>query len=320
MMKGRIILLALFVGLVTFTKAQDMNAAGAKFNEGIELDKAKDYAGAIKVWEESVAICNTLGAEAAELKLTVQKKLAYTYFKEGITLYKKESFDPAIGALKSAEKLAGEVADTKTQQQAATYIPKIYASKGLDYSTKKDYEGALKVFEEALVFNPKCVDAFYGKGMAYKELNQFENAIEAFDNVILFGAGNASATKKVASATEAAQLMFESKAATEMQIEHNAEAVVLLTNALKYNDQSVNAFYLLTLANNKLKKWDASIAAGQKALTLEGVDSMAIQFELGKAFQAKGENANACATFKLVTAGPNVAAAKYQITEVLKCN
>ncbi|MBN1650829.1 MAG: tetratricopeptide repeat protein [Bacteroidales bacterium] len=320
MNKLKFTLLIFLTGLVTLVNGQDLNAAGAKFNEGLELDKAKNYSGAIKAWEESISICNKIGFEADQLKATVQKPLAYTYFKEGITLYKKKKFDDAAKALKNAVKNADEVGDAKTSKQASTYIPKIYSSKGLSLLVKKDYNGALKVFDEAIGYNPKCVDAFYGKGMTYKEMDQLDKASEAFDQVIKFGATNKSAAKKVESAKEAAQKMFEAKAATELQIEHNTEAVALLDKALKYSQSSPNTFYLLTLANNKMKKWDATIEAGQKALTLAGVDVSAVNFELGKAFEGKQDKANACAAYKKVTDGPNVDAAKFQIKEVLKCN
>ncbi len=320
MNKMKLILLALFIGLVSFANAQDLNAAGAKFNEGIELDKAKNYQGAIKAWEESISICNNIGFDADELKATIQKTLAYTYFKEGITLYKKKSFDSAIKALKNSEKIAKEVGDDKTQNQASSYIPKIYSTKGLTLLGKKDFEGALKVFDEALIYKSDCVDAFYGKGMTYKEMDQLDKATEAFDKVILLGEGNSSADKKLASAKEAAQIMLESKAASELQIEHNSAAIELLNKALNYSQSSPNTFYLLALANNKLKNWDDSIEAAKKALELEGVDVSAVNFELGKAFEGNGSSANACAAYKKVTGGPNVAAAKFQITQVLKCN
>lgn len=320
MKKIRLTLIALFIGLVSLTNGQDINEAGAKFNEGLELDKAKNYSGAIEAWEEAVSVCNDIGFDAEELKATIQKKLGYTYFKEGITQYRKKKFDVAIDALKNAKLIAAEINDTKTAKQASTYIPKIYSTKGLTLMAKKDYEGALSVFDEALGHNAKCVDAFYGKGMTYKSMGQLDLAAKAFDQVIAFGAGKKSATKKVASSTEAAQKMFEAKAASELQIEHNTEAITLLNNALKYSQSSPNTFYLLALANNKLKKWDATIDAAQKGLVLEGIDISALNFELGKAFEGKGSTANACAAYKKVTGGPNVAAAKFQIKEVLKCN
>jgi tetratricopeptide (TPR) repeat protein len=320
MNKLKLTLLALFIGLVSFANGQDLNTAGAKFNEGRELDKAKNYSGAIAAWEESISICNDIGFDAEELKATVQKALGYTYFKEGITLYRKKTFDGAIDALKNAEMVANEVGDAKTAKQAATYIPKIYSSKGLSFLAKKDFEGAISIFDKAISYNPQCVDAFYGKGMTYKEMDQIDVAAESFDNVILFGAGKKSAAKKVASSLEAAQKMFEAKAASELQIEHNSEAIALLNKALNYSQSSANTFYLLTLANNKLKNWDATIEAAKKALTLKGVNAAAVNFELGKAFEGKRDTANACAAYKKVTEGPNVAAAKFQITQVLKCS
>lgn len=319
MKKIRLTLIALFVGMVSLTYAQDINEAGAKFNEGLELDKAKNYGGAIEAWEEAISVCDDIGFDAEELKANIQKKLGYTYFKQGITQYKKKKFDVAIDALKNAKEIASEINDAKTAKSASIYIPKIYSTKGLTLMAKKNYDEALSIFDEALKYNSKCVDAFYGKGMTYKALNKLDLAAEAFDKVIALGVGKKSAAKKVASSTIAAQKMFEAKAASELQIEHSAVAVDLLNKALKYSQSSPNTFYLLALANNKLKKWDATIDAAQKALALEGVDASAVNFELGKAFEGKGSAANACAAYKKVVDGPNVEAAKFQIKEVLKC-
>ena len=246
--------------------------------------------------------------------------MGYTYFKEGITQYRKKNFDVAVDALKNSVLIADEIGDAKTKKSASTYIPKIYATKGLTLMAKKDYEGALSVFDKALGYNAKCVDAFYGKGMTYKAMGNLDLASKSFDQVLALGAGKKSAAKKVASSTTAAQKMFEAKAASELQIEHNTEAIALLNNALKYSQSSPNTYYLLALANNKLKKWTATIDAAQKGLALEGVDVSALNFELGKAFEGKGSAANACAAYKKVKTGPNVDAAKFQIKEVLKCN
>lgn len=320
MKKMKFTLLALFLGLLTIANGQDMNAAGAKFNEGLELDKAKDYAGAIAVWEESVSMCNTIGIDADQLKSSIQQKLGYTYFKEGITLYKKQDFDPAIKALKNAERVATEAKDDKTAKQASTYIPKIYSTKGLTLMQNKDYEAALAVFDEALGYNPKCVDAFYGIGMTYKEMDSIDKATEAFDQVIALGAENSAAEKKVASSKEAAQVMLESKAVSELQIEHNQEAIVLLNKAIEYSQSSSNVYYLLALANNKLNNYAASIEAAQKGLIIEGADLSALNFQLGKAYEGNNDSANACAAFSKVKSGPNVELAKFQMTQVLKCN
>ncbi len=43
-------------------------------------------------------------------------------------------------------------------------------------------------------------------------------------------------------------------------------------------------------------------------------------FALGQAYEGKGDAGGACTAYKNVTSGPNVEAAKYQITTVLKCN
>jgi len=76
---------------------------------------------------------------------------------------------------------------------------------------------------------------------------------------------------------------------------------------------------MLALAYNKQKKYTDAISAANSGLTIEGADISSMQFELGKAYESKGDAANACKAYKAVVSGPNVQAAAFQVKEVLKC-
>jgi hypothetical protein len=76
----------------------------------------------------------------------------------------------------------------------------------------------------------------------------------------------------------------------------------------------------MAIAYNGESKWDDAITAANKALELETADKSDIHFELGKSYEGKGDGAAACQSYKSVTGGANVSAAKYQIEQVLKCN
>ena len=76
------------------------------------------------------------------------------------------------------------------------------------------------------------------------------------------------------------------------------------------------------MSYNATSKFDQAIEAGNKGLELESKPEKQADFyfQLGKAYEGKKDNANACASFKKVTTGPNKAAADYEIKTVLKCN
>lgn len=315
------LLLLAIIGLLSFNSyAQDINAAGEAFNDGNQAIKAKDYAGAVSYYESSLDECQMVGADAAELQGKVEAQLTKAYYYNAQTLYKKKKFDAAVEEFNKAIKAADVSGDTKTKGKAQNFIPKVYSSEGMGLVKAKDYDGAIAIFNKAFEVKENCVNAYYGAGLAYKGKGDIDVAAENFDKAIEFGATNPKAEKTVNKAKSAGSNMMESNAAKELQIEHTQQAIDYLNKGLEYGPGSANTYYLLALAYNKHNKYDDAITAATTGLGLEGVDANNINFELAKAYEAKGDATNACATYKKVTGGPNVEAAKFQIKEVLKCN
>lgn len=314
------VLILLFIGLVSFNYAQDINAAAEAFNNGNEAIKAKNFAGAVGFYESSLDECNMIGTDAAELQGKVEAQLTKAYYYNAQILYKKKKFDASVAEFNKAIEAAAVSKDTKTAGKAKNFIPKVYASQGLSLVGDKKYDESLVIFEKALGSKADCVNAYYGMGLAYKEKDDIDAAVESFDNAVKNGAGNPKAEKTVNKAKSAAQNMLEANAAKELQIEHTQQAIDYLNKANTYGTGSANTYYMLALAYNKQSKFDDAIKAATQALATEGVDGNSVNFELGKAYEGKGDAANACASYKKVTGGPNVKAAEFQVKEVLKCN
>lgn len=314
------VLILLFVGMMSFSYAQDLNAAGEAFNNGNEAIKAKDYAGAVTYYESSLDDCNMIGAEAADLQAKVEAQLTKAYYYNAQILYKKKKFDASVAEFNKAIAAAAVSKDTKTAGKAKNYIPKVYASQGMSLVKEKKYDESLVIFEKSLGSKSDCANAYYGMGLAYKEKEDIDAAIESFDNAIKNGKGNPKAAKTVKKAKTAAQKMLEANAAKELQIEHTQKAIDYLNKANTYGSGSANTYYMLALAYNKQSKFDEAIKAASQALAIDGADANSTNFELGKAYEGKGNTAQACATYKKVTGGPNVKAAEFQVKEVLKCN
>lgn len=313
------VLILLFVGLMSFSYAQDMNAAGEAFNNGNEAIKSKDFAGAVGFYESSLDECNMIGADAAELQPKVEAQLTKAYYYNAQVLYKKKKFDAAVAEFNKAIEAAGVSNDTKTAGKAKNFIPKVYTSQGMSMIIEKKYDESIVLFEKALSAKPKSVKAYYGMGLAYKEKDDIDAATESFDNVLKYGEGKPKAEKTVKKAKSAAQKMLEANAAKELQIEHTQQAIDYLSKATSYGTGSANTYYMLALAYNKQSKFDDAIQAATQALAIEGADANSLNFELGKAYEGKGDSANACTSYKKVTGGPNVKAAEFQVKEVLKC-
>ena len=313
-------LILLFIGIVSLSYAQDLNEAGSAFNDGNEAIKSKDYAGAVKHYESSLDMCNMIGADAAELQSKVEDQLTKAYYYNAQILAKKKKYTESIDQCEKALKAAEASNDAKTKKKVENFIPKVYSYQGLGLVSDNKYDEAITVFQKALDNKETCVTSYYGLGLAYKEKDDIETAIQNFDLAVSNGANDPKAKKMVTNAKDAASKMLEVAAAKELQIEHNDKAIEYLNKANEYDGGSFNTYYLLTLANNKLKKYDAAIASATAGLGFSGGDISLLNFELGKAYEGKGDATNACAAYKKVTSGPNVQAAQFQVKEVLKCN
>lgn len=313
-------LVLFLIGLVSFSFAQDLNEAGTAFNDGNEAIKAKKFADAVRHYENSLDMCQMIGEDATELQSKVEGQLTKAYYYNAQVLYKKKNFDASIEEFKKAIEAAGVSNDEKTKKKSTAFIPKVYSSQGLGLVKEKKYDDAIAIFNKALEYKKGFVNAHYGLGLAYKGKDDVDQAVANFEAAVANGADNPKAAKTVNKAKSAGSKMLEAKAAKELQIEHSKEAVGYLKKANEFSGGSFNSYYLLALANNKLKNFDAAIEAATTGLTFEGGDTNSINFELGKAYEGKGDSANACAAYKKVTSGPNVQAAQFQIKEVLKCN
>lgn len=312
-------LVLLFVGIISFTYAQDMNEAGTAFNDGNEAYKAKKYADAVDFYTQSIDMCDMIGGDAAELQTKVEAQLVNALYKNSMILYKGKKFDAAVEELNKTIEAANKADNAKIAGKAKAYIPKVYSSQGMGLVKGKKYDEALAIFDKALGFKEGCVNAYYGQGMAFKGKNDIDAAVISFDNAISNGEGNKKADKTVNKVKRAGKKMLEANAAKELQIEHTQKAIDYLNKSLDYGATSPNTYYMLAIAYNKQKKYTDAISAATTGLTIEGADQSSIQFELGKAYEAKGDAANACVAYKAVVSGPNVKAAAFQAKEVLKC-
>ncbi len=300
--------------------AQSVNEAGAKYNEGNENYKAKDYAAAAASYEEALKIAKEVGPDAADIKSSIEKQLVNAYMKNGLKLYKSKDYDASIASLEKSYELAQSIGDTDTSKKLKIYISKIRVANGNSMLKDNNTNDAFAEYKMASEIYPKNEQAYYGMGLVYKTNGDIKNMLVNMDKAIE-AAGTSSKkakTAKKAKVTAAKTLVFEG--ATEIQKEHPDKGIEYITQSFNYMPGDGNTYYYLTLAYNKKKEWTNAIDAGKKAIELTCDNMGDANFALGQAYEGNGNTAEACAAYKLVTTGPNVEAAKYQMTQVLKCN
>lgn len=299
--------------------AQSVEDAGAKYNEGNELYKEKAYSSAVTSYEEALNIAIGVGVDAEDLKSSIEKQLMNAYYKNGLQ-YKSIGLDAAIASLEKAYALAEQLGDDKMKTKSAINIAKFRSGKGNSLLKKNKLDEAFAEYEMALEIQPTCVNAFYGMGKLYKAKNDMANMVINMDKVIEFGADNPKAAKYVKKAKSTASKALVTAGAKEIQKEHGKKAAEYINQSFNYAPGNAKTYYYLALAYNNTNNWNDAITAANKAIGMETEKNSEMYFALGQACEGVGNNADACAAYKNVTSGPNIEVAKYQITQVLKCN
>ncbi len=317
---GKLLMIVALTAFAFSVSAQSVEAVGMKYNDAMELYKAKNYAQAIPALEKTIEMGNKAGANAADMTSTAKTALMKAYKYYGVTLYKKKKYDESVKVLKQGIAAANKYGDEKSAKKFQSIIPQIYAGHGNSLIKSKKYDEALKQFDNGLTENPKCIRAFMGKETVYKDQGDFTKMKEFADKAIEAGAGNSRQAKRVKQAKKIAYLGLYKAGGEELGKGNSAKAISYFNDALKYGNGDADLFLNMALGYNASKNYKKGIEAAKKSLTLKGDgDKNAIYFVLAQAYEGAGDSANACSYFKKVKAGPNVDAAKYEVTQVLKC-
>lgn len=298
--------------------AQSVEDAGAKYNEGNTAMKEKKYSAAVTSYESALKIAKA-SPDAGDLTGNIEKQLMTAYSKVGLSQYKKKEYDASIAYLDKSYALADQLADAAMKKKLTEYMAKIRSAKGMSLIKENKLDEALAEFEMAHEVKSNCAISYYGKGLVYKEKGDMDKMMENMDQAIKIGTEQPKMAKYGDKAKDAAAKTLLAEATEEITKEHGKEAVKLLNDSFKYAPANADSYYYLTIAYNKSKDFGNAIEAANKAISMKDGDKSSIYFELGQALEGNGDTAGACAAYKNVTSGPNVEAAKYQMTQTLKC-
>jgi tetratricopeptide (TPR) repeat protein len=303
--------------LLTTVFSQDLNQAGESFNKGIAAQQGENWPAAVAAYEEAISTCSKLGDEGIDLSLKAERQLAQSYFGYGKSLFGEKKYPEALEKFSKAADYATKAADDKTLDASNTYRAGINYALGNNLLKNEDFPGAIEKYNEALLIKPDYYKSYYGLGLVYKKQEDLAKMKENLDKAISMAGTD---EKTITNAREAAAMAFRNAGAKSLQAGKHGEAIEQLSNSLVYAVDDPKVYYYMAIAYNGESKWDDAITAANKALELETADKSDIHFELGKSYKGKGDGAAACQSYKSVTGGANVSAAKYQIEQVLKCN
>ncbi len=282
--------------------AQTLNDAGIHFNKGLELEKAGSNQEAIKSYEECLLVCDKLGKAGVTLKTRSLTQISKIYFNEGIELYKGKKPDEAIAAFTKSFEYAEKNEDKKQMAKSNKYINYAYTYKGNVLNAGKDYEGAIKIFEEANKYYLKNPKTYYGMEIAYAKLDNEEKMRESASEVLRIDKeGGKTATK----AKEVAAKFYIGKVPAEVTAKKYQQAIDLINKSFTFDQNNATAYYYMALCYNEMNNYDGAIKGVQAGLALESDDKTTLYYELARAFEGKGDNAQACENYAQAVGGEN---------------
>jgi len=312
-------ILAVSAFIFTNLSAQERNDVIKVYNEGAKSIQT-DVKAAIDAFEKVVVLSDQVGETTNDLKQKAIQVLPGLYLKIASNALKEKK--PAleiIKAAKSAEAAAEKYASTSNKENAGKILVQGYYTMGTEFFAKKDYENALRAFDRLVLINPGYSAAIYNKALIYRSQNNagaFEETIDSFLGKLESGKDDERAKQASALALE----YFRAAGSQANQADKLDEALILLNKASKYGADK-DLFYYFADVYNKQKNFDGGAEYAQKGLDLETGDAVAkakFYYQLAVAQVGKGQNVNACASFKNALYGAFAEASKAQRTN-LKC-
>lgn len=313
------IILIIFAMISKNLLAQERNDVIKAYNEGAKSMQT-DIPAAIKSFEDVVIISDKVGDAANDLKQKAIQVLPALYVKIAVNaLNEKKPASEIIRNAKAALQAAEKYGNASSKENAQKILSQGYYIMGTDLFNKKDYENALLAFDSLLIINPGYAAALYNKALIFRTQN---NATSFEENIDLFigkmKSGNDSV--KIKQASKMALEYFRAAGSQANQANKLDEAIELLNKAAKYGDDK-DLFYYFADVYNKNKNFDKGLEYAGKGLVLETGNAEAkakFYYQLAVAQAGKGQNTDACASFKNASYGVFAAPSKAQRAN-LKC-
>jgi len=313
-------LAAILVFAFSNSNAQTKDDAGNAYNAARTLSST-DKAGALKSMKEVISMCEKIGPDADEIKKMAVAVIPDWQYQIANDLLKEKKYDDAITAYEQTITCSEKYNDPEKKEKSIGQLSKLHFIKGQESLKADNADAAIASYNKAIEYDPEYTKAFFSLGAAYKNKNDFENMQKAMDKANELGI-KTNDTATAAKAREAMATSFLSRANKSFSSKNYTQAIELANSSLKYDDSNAPAYLILTVSYNSQSKFDQALESAQKGLAIESRPEKQsdFYFQIGKAYEGKKDNANACSNYKKVTSGPNKPAAEYQMKTVLKCS
>ena len=309
------ILLSLFAALV-LTGSLSAQTLTEKYNEAGGAMQAKDFAKAATLFEQVIQEGAEAGPEAAELVANAQRFLPQSLMMQGQGLAGQQKFAEAVAALTKARDRAELYGNMQVMRGAAQLIGRVYFAQGADAYNNERYAEAVDIFAQGFAADETNTDMALNLARSYDKLDSLAKAVEVYSSIIALEGRHSRYAEAVATAKEEQELAVLAPASVAAG-EGDLDEVIRLTDLIPEN--AAGALLRVQVANNK-KNYRSVIEYAPTAAELQTDDAKKsdVYFYLGAAYQNTDNKAKAIESFRKVTAGDNVTAARNLVSELQK--
>ncbi len=283
----------------------------AVFNDGAAKVNAGDFKTAIADFEEVIAMAETVGAPANDLKVKSQAQLPVLHYQVATAHMKQKKYDEAIISLKKTIELSelyGNNTDNKAK--AMKYLPQLLTGVGSQKYKEQNFPGALENFDEAIKYDPNYAKAFLGKGLIFADQFKGKEMVENFSKAIELSK-QVGDEKTVEMAQTRLGAFYINQGNLDMadvdpEDEDFTNAIASFETAISYNPAATDAYYMLAVIWNRSIEFDKAIENAKKALESETDPTKiaAINLELGNGYNGIAEYDHACEAYNKAMVEP----------------
>jgi tetratricopeptide (TPR) repeat protein len=164
----------------------------------------------------------------------------------------------------------------KDYDEAVRLNPKhanAFSNRGVAYAGKRDYDRAIQSYDEAIRLNPSHADAFTNRGVAYARQGDYDRAIQSYDEALRLNPNHANA-------------LFDRGNAYRRKKDYD-RAIENYSEALRLNPKHANAFSNRGVAYGHKGEYDLAIQSYDEAIRLNPRHLNAL-YNRGNAYTRKG--------------------------------
>jgi tetratricopeptide (TPR) repeat protein len=245
-------------------------------HEPSEVDKTrKDYFSISQAYQKAIDLIKTL-PELSELRdiLGPLETSAKTY----INISEKKIVEKYIERSDELQALGLHEEATSPLDELLTivsdaYKPDILVKKGNLLSRLHKFNEALKLYDQALLLDPKNSNAYIYKGFLLHTLGKFNEASKLYDQALLLDPKNASNA-----------LLLSSKGLALDALGRAEEAELYYDNALSVNQNDSFSWYNKASSLHRRKRFTEAVECYKKSLALSATPSDEVKAHLAEVF------------------------------------